>query len=550
MRKTAVAIAVFLVISVAAYMTTSKPVWVSSEISSQDYEVRVDDHAYSLVATSDGGFAIAGSTILQRGLLFGTPVSWLVKTDAFGNMEWNWTNEGASAYSLVETSDFGLAMAGFGVWASDFWLVKTDMFGNVVWNYTYGGTNVDQARSLVETFDGGFALAGYTSILRDEIWLVKTEPYGNMKWSQTYGGANLDSAYSLVELSAGGFAIAGLTSSFGAEGLDFWLVKTDNYGNIEWNRTYGGADYDHAYSLIATSNGGFAIAGSTFSFGAGNADIWLVKTDAYGVVEWNQTYGRAGHDGAYSLVETSDGGFGLAGYTYPDGAQYADFWLVKTDMNGNMEWNQTYGGAGFEEARSLVKTSDGGFALAGSKVALDKHGADFWLVKTDAQGNMEWSQTYGRPVPTQEPTPTPQQQPTANLTQISILSPENTSYIAIYDPFITVPLIFATNASLSWVGYSLDGGNNLTATNGTVIVIPAESRSLTLYTNDTSGNWAAPQTVYYEIVFNLGSEEEPFPVVPVVAAVVVVAVAAVGTLRIYFKKRRRDKPTLQKQFNR
>ena len=153
-------------------------------------------------------------------------------------------------------------------------------------------------------------------------------------WNQTYGGASFDGAYALVETSDGGFALTGSTDSFGAGNADFWLVKTDASGNMEWNQTYGGAENDGAYALVETSDGGFALTGFTDSFGAGDVDFWLVKTDGSGNVEWNQTYGGASFDGAYALVETSDGGFALTGETDSFGAGDTDFWLVKTDENG------------------------------------------------------------------------------------------------------------------------------------------------------------------------------------------------------------------------
>jgi len=189
-------------------------------------------------------------------------------------------------------------------------------------------------------------------------------------WSQTYGGTSIDSAEAMVQTSDGGYALAGYTTSFGAGGYDFWLVKTDGYGNLEWNQTYGGAGIEHAYALVETSDGGYAIAGGSL----------LVKTDTYGNLEWNQTCGGA----AYSLVETSDGGFALAGETASFNVGNYDFWLVKTDANGNVEWNQTYGGAEPDRAYSLVETSDGGYAIAGNT------NDDFWLLKTDEYGIPEF----------------------------------------------------------------------------------------------------------------------------------------------------------------
>jgi hypothetical protein len=358
--------------------------------------------AYSLIATSDGGYALAGYT---ESFGAGGQDFWLVKTDGSGNVEWNQTyggtgNDGAS--SLVATSDGGYAIAGstrsFGNGYSDFWLVKTDASGKMEWNQTYGGSGIDYAKSVIATSDGGYALAGYTRSFGDiegDFLLVKTDASGKMEWTQAYGGANLDCAYTLVETSDGGYALAGVTASFSHVREQFWLVKTDAYGNVEWNKTYGGPEIDIAWALVATSDGGYALVGETSSYGAGKRDFYLVKTDESGNVEWTQTYGGTEPDRAHALVETSDGGYAMAGSTWSFGAGQEDFWLVKTDAYGKMEWHQTYGGPEIDIAWALVATSDGGYAMAGVTGNPIAGNQDFWLVKTDAFGNMLWNYTYG-----------------------------------------------------------------------------------------------------------------------------------------------------------
>ncbi len=381
----------------------------SSELWSQTYGGTSNDSAEDIVQTSDGGYAIAGYTSS-----FGAGDSdfWLVKTDSNGNMQWNKTYGGAKsdiAYSLVETSDGGYALAGytnsFSVRLRDFWLVKADQYGNMEWNQTYGGRGMDTARSLVETSDGGYALAGETGSFgsgNPNFWLVKTDSYGNVEWNQTYGGAQgtTNNAHSLVETSDGGYAMAGyigtphLVTYWVNYRIDFCLVKTDQYGNEEWNQTYSRTNYDAALSLVETSDGGYALVGETQSVDAGPSpyegvedyDVWLVKTDKYGYVEWNRTYGGANNDIAFSLVEPSDGGYAFAGETYSFDVGLGDFWLVKTDAYGNMEWNQTYGGADSEIVRSLVEVSGGGFALAGYTDSLGAGDYDFCFVKTDEYG--------------------------------------------------------------------------------------------------------------------------------------------------------------------
>ena len=195
-------------------------------------------------------------------------------------------------------------------------------------------------------------------------------------WSRTYGGESMEVAHCLVVTSDGGYALTGYTWSFGAGIADFWLVKTDALGNEEWNKTYGGPGYEEAYCLVETSDGGYALLG----------DALLVKTDAYGNMEWNKTYGLF----TRALVETSGGGFALAGH------KNDDFWLIKTDAYGNMEWNKTYGRGRSDRAYALVETSDGGYALAGETISNgygDRPYWESWLVKTDASGVMEWNQT-------------------------------------------------------------------------------------------------------------------------------------------------------------
>ena len=219
----------------------------------------------------------------------------------------------------------------------------------------------------------------------NDFWLVKTDSDGNVEWSQTYGEAGHDEARVLVATSDGGYAMTGPTNSYGAGSWDFWLVKTDMNGNMMWSQTYGGAKRDNSYAMIQTSDGGYAIAGSTKSFGAGGSDFWLVKTDAYGNMLLNRTYDRNLPERAESLIETSDGGYALAGVTYSSSA-WEDFWLVKTDQYGNMEWNQTYGGEYSDWAYSLIETSDGGYALCGYTRSFGAGEDDFWLVKTDEYG--------------------------------------------------------------------------------------------------------------------------------------------------------------------
>ena len=390
------------------------------------YGGKGNDEGYSLVQTSDGGYAIAGDT---NSFGAGGYDFYLVKTDSTGTMQWNNTYGGTGneiGYSVIQTSDGGYAIAGetnsHGAGGYDVYLVKTDSAGNMQWNKTYGGTGDDEGYSLVQTSDGGYAIAGETNSFgagSDDFYLVKTDSAGNMQWNKTYGGTGDDEGYSLVQTSDGGYAIAGITNSFGAGSYDVYLVKTDSAGNMQWNKTYGGTGDDEGYSLVQTSDGGYAIAGETNSYGAGDYDFYLVKTDSAGTMQWNQTYGGPDNEDGTSLVQTSDGGYAMTGDTNSFGAGGYDFYLVKTDSTGTMQWNNTYGGKDNEYATfGLIQTSDGGYAMTGDTNSFGAGGYDVYLVKTTIPNSTSSpspsSTPTPAPTPTQNPTPTPT--PTRNPT--------------------------------------------------------------------------------------------------------------------------------------
>ncbi|MCW4017496.1 MAG: hypothetical protein NWF00_02245 [Candidatus Bathyarchaeota archaeon] len=204
---------------------------------------------------------------------------------------------------------------------------------------TYGGTKDDGALALIRTSDGGYALAGYTRSYgagSDDFWLVKLDGALNMEWNKTFGGAGSDIATCLVETVQGGFVVGGYTNASG--NLDFLVVKTDASGEMLWSRTYGGAKAEFAFSLVQVSDGGYAVAGYTLSFGAGRDDCWLIKFDSAGDLEWSQTYGGLDDDGAVSLIHTADGGYVFLGMLESFGhSDTDDFWLIKTDAAGNMQ---------------------------------------------------------------------------------------------------------------------------------------------------------------------------------------------------------------------
>jgi predicted secreted protein len=304
--------------------------------------------------------------------------------------------------NIVQTNDGGYAFSGgtssIGAGGFDAWLIKTDAVGNMEWQKAYGGTLDDRANDMCKTTDGGFALAGYTNSFgagSSDFWLIKVNATGYMQWNKTYGGTGQDQALWMVQTNDGGYAMAGSTNSSGAGGMDFWLVKTNSTGDMQWNKTYGGAGNDFGFGLVQASDGGYAIVGYTNSFGAGLNDDWLVKTDASGNMQWNKTYGGTAGEQAYTVYLTTDGGYVITGLTGSFGAGGFDAWLFKTDASGNMQWNKTYGGAGSEWGLHAFQTADRGYVISGITTSFGAGNRDAWLIKTDASGNMLWNRTYG-----------------------------------------------------------------------------------------------------------------------------------------------------------
>jgi hypothetical protein len=341
------------------------------------------------------GFMLAGLALLLVGLGVGKSV---VQAPSW---EWFKTfggSEDDSGSSVQQTSDGGFILVGdtwsFGAGEADVWLIKTDASGNKLWEKTFGGIRDDRGHSVQQTSDGGFILLGWTESFdarEADVWLIKTDASGNIEWDRTFGGSDRDKGSSVQQTSDGGFILVGYTESFGAGWADVWLIKTDADGNKLWDRTFGGSGLDSGSSVQQTSDGGFILVGYTTSFGAGGFDVWLIKTDADGNKLWEKTFGGSGRDWGSSVQQTSDGGFILVGYTTSFGA--GDVWLIKTDANGNKQWDRTFGGSDWDEGWSVQQTSDGGFIIVGWTWSFGA--GDVWLIKTDANGNKQWDRTFG-----------------------------------------------------------------------------------------------------------------------------------------------------------
>lgn len=249
---------------------------------------------------------------------------------------------------------------------------------------TFGKTGNEWAYSVQQTSDGGFILAGYTQSYGagiGDVWSIKTDENGNMLWNKTFGGIKDDAATSVKQTLDGGYILAGWTESYGAGNLDAWVIKIDANGNEKWNKTFGGIVDDDTSSIQQTSDGGYVLAGTTFSYGAGSRDAWFIKIDANGNEQWNKTFGGSGEDGFNSMWETSDSGYILAGGTESYGTDNRDAWIIKTDANGNELWNRTFGGINLDEAYSVQQILDGDYVIAGLTTSYGAGGADAWLIK-------------------------------------------------------------------------------------------------------------------------------------------------------------------------
>ena len=303
---------------------------------------------------------------------------------------------------VQQTSDGGYIIAGntssYGAGGSDVYLIKTDASGIEQWTKTFGGSGGETGFSVQQTSDGGYIIVGTTYSYGtgdNGVYLIKTDVNGDTSWTKTLGGSDDDYGYSVQQTADGGYIIAGYTNSYGAGNSDVYLIKTDTEGNQQWYRTFGGSLQDYGYSVRQTSDGGYIIAGEIYSLPTGGPNVLLIKTDVNGNEEWYQTFGGSGWDYGESVQQTSDGGYIITGWTYSYGAGLYDVYLIKTDANGNEQWYQTFGGSENDKGYSVQQTSEGGYIIAGYTESYSVGWSDVYIIKTDALGNQQWYKTFG-----------------------------------------------------------------------------------------------------------------------------------------------------------
>jgi hypothetical protein len=343
--------------------------------------------------------------------------------------------------SAQQTSDGGYILAGDAFsnngdvtgnhGGGDFWVVKLDSIGDIVWQRSYGGTFADVAYSIEQTSDGGYVVAGQSSSNNGDVtghhgststydyWVLKIDSVGNIEWQKSLGGSGYDQALSVKQTNDSGYIIAGLSSSTdgdvtGHHGLnyDFWVVKLDSAGIIQWQKSLGGTNQDFANSIQQTTDNGYIVVGASSSndgdvtLNHGVDDVWVVKLDSLGIINWQKSYGGTGSEIALDVKQTLDGGYIVGGKSSSNDLDVTanhgsyDYWLMKLNTLGGLQWQKSYGGTGDEGIASIKLMSDGGYLIGGSADSINgdvigSHLRDYWIIKSDSTGTIQWQVSFG-----------------------------------------------------------------------------------------------------------------------------------------------------------
>ncbi|HYV91100.1 MAG TPA: MopE-related protein [Chitinophagales bacterium] len=411
-----------------------------TQIPSFQRSFRTDAFVLQLVHrffNAGGNFSIVGLSFL-----FTTLFCVMVHAqNCVPNIEWQISLGGDTtdqAGSVTPTSDGGYVVAGYtssnngdvsgNHGQQDYWLVKLAADGSFIWQEPLGGSHEDIAHAIIQTSDDGFAIAGSTrsndgnvtgnSGIHD-FWVAKLDANGGLIWQNALGGTANDFAYAISQTTDGGYIVAGSTTSndgdvTGNHGLnDYWVVKLDVDGNLEWQKTLGGTHNDEAYSVKQSADGGYIVAGYTASSDGdvtgnqGVTDYWIVKLDGTGNLSWQKNFGGPNNDVANYVQVTSDGGYIVAGSSSSNSGDvtfnhgFSDYWIVKLDSAGTLIWQKALGGGNIDYGNAIEQTSDGGYIAIGNTVSNDGNitgwhgGIDSWVTKQDANGNLEWEKAMG-----------------------------------------------------------------------------------------------------------------------------------------------------------
>lgn len=351
-----------------------------------------------------------------------------------------------SAEAVIKTSDGGYAVVGFTQSMDgnvvdksddsyDAWLLKFDANNNLLWNKTYGGSNDEKANDIIQTNDGGFVVIGYTfsndgdvssNAGQQDFWIFKTDAQGNIQWEKTFGYAGLDYGLSIIQTNDNGYFLTGVLDVTGSGGEgntrnsqtlhaggDYWALKIDEIGNLQWSKYFGGFFSDTPYDAIQTEDNGFLIVGSSDSYdfdvsnNIGSYDFWVVKIDSNGILEWENNYGGSQIDEAHKIIKTNDGNFLIVGDTRSEDIDIsnslgaADVWAIKISPSGQLLEETSYGGESFDVGRDVILDIENGYIICGSsrsgtgQLTQNNGQNDVWVFKTEANGNLKWQTSIG-----------------------------------------------------------------------------------------------------------------------------------------------------------
>jgi uncharacterized delta-60 repeat protein len=307
--------------------------------------------------------------------------------------------------SIRQTLDGGYIVAGytssFDSQNFDIWLLKLSRTGEVVWEKTLGGYGIDYAYAVEQTTDEGFIIAGYSRSFNGggdaDFIVVKLLYDGSLSWQKTYGGIDFDAARSIRQISGGGYIVAGITQSFDTGTDDIWIMKLDPLGELVWEKGFGGNCAYQAYSVLESTDGGYIVAGHVHSCDLANRDVLVLRFDTNGDLLWRKNYGGSSSEYAHSINHAADGGYIIAGRSrsFGDSTSNTDAWVLKLESDGVIAWQKTFGGDLFDRAYSAQQASDGGYIVAGATQSFGAGGDDMWLLKLDSSGGLEWQKAYG-----------------------------------------------------------------------------------------------------------------------------------------------------------
>jgi hypothetical protein len=365
----------------------------------------------------------------------------LVAISAQPTIQWQRSMGGSGdekSISVLQTTDNGFVATGYTTsddgdvvgyhGGIDAWVVKLDSIGMVQWKKAYGGSNNEIAYSIYQTSDDGFIVAGFTESNDGDvsgnhgdkdIWVFKLDSDGELQWQKTLGGSFWEEAWSVKQTKDGGFIIAGRANSIDGDvtgnhgSLDYWVVKLNNIGGLEWQRSLGGSGLDLGYSVSQTEDGGYIVVGESDSQDGdintpyGSPDYWVVKLNFDGKIEWEKSLGGTNDDRGNDIQQTRDGGYIVFGQSSSINGDITgthgdyDCWAVKLSSNGTLEWQKALGGSSLDFGQSIRQTLDDGYILAGitasnnGDVVNNDGGLDMWVVKLNEQGILEWQKTMG-----------------------------------------------------------------------------------------------------------------------------------------------------------